>query len=284
MCVLPYTALISTKIVNYKELAITFTSIPVSSILGPIVTGNKSTSKCRRYPARFNIKGLITFHNILKTFSLGFLADKVGNYKIILICTVLLGGLIHLPVAWLMPKNQSNHYYNATNCDLPESMQNSSSNVTTFLENCSQNLQPIQEIYIFPILMAIRILGFFAVDSTNTLLDSCGLAIAKKEGADFGRQKMFATCTMIVIPIICGRLIDFMSDYHGFRDYSIAFYMGVGFSIIAVSVICQLEVEVQKNKKSLVKTARAVIGMADVDVFMLVQIVVGIYCCFFIYN
>ena len=36
---LPYTALISTKIVDYRELAITFTSIPVSSILGPIVTG-----------------------------------------------------------------------------------------------------------------------------------------------------------------------------------------------------------------------------------------------------
>ena len=202
------------------------------------------------------------------------MADKVGNYKIILICTVLLGGFVHLPVVWLIPKHQSQYNYNATNCDLPENMQNSSSNATSFLENCSQ--QSKQENYVFPILMAIRILGFFAVDSTNTLLDSCGLAIAKKEGADFGRQKMFATCTMIVIPIICGRLIDVMSDYNGFRDYSIAFYMGAGLSLIAIPIIYQLDVEVQLNKKSLVKTARAVIGMVDVDVFMLVQIVVGI--------
>ena len=74
-----------------------------------------------------------------------------------------------------------------------------------------------------------------------------------------------------------------MSDYQGFRDYSIAFYLGAGFSVIASLIIFQLDVEVQQNKKSLVKKARAVIGMADVDIFMLVQIVVGNYFNYFVW-
>ncbi len=39
MSAFPYLALISTKIVDYQQLAITFTCIPLSSILGPILTG-----------------------------------------------------------------------------------------------------------------------------------------------------------------------------------------------------------------------------------------------------
>ena len=202
----------------------------------------------------------------------------MGNYKIILMSTVLLGGFVHLPIAWLTP-DQQQLQYNKTNCNSSENIVNETTDGT--LPNCEQHYE--QSYYVFPVLMAIRILGFFAVDSTNTLLDSCGLAIAKKEGADFGRQKMFATCTMIVIPLICGRLIDFMSDYQGFRDYSIAFYLGAGFSVIASLIIFQLDVEVQQNKKSLVKKARAVIGMADVDIFMLVQIVVGNYFNYFVW-
>ena len=36
-----------------------------------------------------------------------------------------------------------------------------------------------------------------------------------------------------------------------------------------------LDVEVERNKKSLIKTAKAVVGMIDVDVFILVQVVIG---------
>ena len=37
--VFPYATLILTQIIDYRELAITFTSIPISSIVGPIATG-----------------------------------------------------------------------------------------------------------------------------------------------------------------------------------------------------------------------------------------------------
>ena len=39
MSAFPYLALMSTKVIDFQQLAITFTCIPLSSILGPIVTG-----------------------------------------------------------------------------------------------------------------------------------------------------------------------------------------------------------------------------------------------------
>ena len=40
--VFPYSTLILTQIIDYRELAFTFASIPVSSILGPIITGRST--------------------------------------------------------------------------------------------------------------------------------------------------------------------------------------------------------------------------------------------------
>ena len=163
---------------------------------------------------------------------------------------------------------------NTTECNTTFCIENSTiNNVTLAVEKSSEQ----DNYYVtFSIIMVIRFFGFLAVDSTNTLLDSCGLAIAKKEGADFGKQKMFTTCSMVIVPIICGRLIDLMSSYVGYIDYSMAFYLGAGFSVIASLIIFQLDIEIQQNKKSMLTTARAVIAMIDVDIFMLSQIVIGI--------
>lgn len=52
--------------------------------------------------------------------------------------------------------------------------------------------------------------------------------------------------------------------------------MGAGFSVLLILVISRMEIKVQKNEESIIATAKKVIGMIDVDVFLLVQILVGI--------
>jgi len=61
----------------------------------------------------------------------------------------------------------------------------------------------------------------------------------------------------------------------GFRDISFAFYVNTLTTLLAIPVVYKLDVEVTKNKQSLLKTARKVVGMVDVNVFILVQIIVG---------
>lgn len=61
----------------------------------------------------------------------------------------------------------------------------------------------------------------------------------------------------------------------GFKDYSIAFYIALGCSVAAAILIYTLDVEVTKQKGSIFKTAKLVVKMVDVDVFLIVQVVVG---------
>ena len=43
--------------------------------------------------------------------------------------------------------------------------------------------------------------------------------MTKKHGGDFSRQKLFSTFSMILMPLICGPLIDVVSEYRGMNDY-----------------------------------------------------------------
>ena len=45
--------------------------------------------------------------------------------------------------------------------------------------------------------------------------------------------------------------------------------------MILMPILYRMEIEVQKNKQSIISTAKKVIGMIDVDVFLLVEIFVG---------
>jgi hypothetical protein len=55
--------------------------------------------------------------------------------------------------------------------------------------------------------------------------------MTKKHGGDFSRQKLFQTFSMIFMPLVCGTLIDVVSNHKGWfqnvrkiRDY-LTFYL-----------------------------------------------------------
>ena len=69
--------------------------------------------------------------------------------------------------------------------------------------------------FIFPLLLIIRVVGFVTVDSVTPLLDATAVYMTKLHGGDFGRQKMWAYWSFVVIPIICGSIIDLIEQYTG---------------------------------------------------------------------
>jgi len=81
----------------------------------------------------------------------GFLGDKLGNYKVVLMLNLLLGAFIYLPVLWLQAE------YNSFYSTLSNSSQNNFTNSSPYgdddpfaNENSAEfNFQP----YIFPILL-----------------------------------------------------------------------------------------------------------------------------------
>lgn len=220
----------------------------------------------------------------MKNIFVGFLADKIGHYNIILTFTVLLNLLGYLPVLWLERDHRSYlTSFNQTNCSFDN-------NITL---DCY--VPQKQNSYTFPILLVARLIAFYSFDASNFLLDSCCLKITQKHGGDFARQKMFSMVSMAVVPFVVGYLIDAISEYRGivcynyyfevflmtrlclgFVDYSIAFYMNVGFTLTVCVMTYQLDVKVERNKKSFFKTAKEIVKMIDVDAFLLVEVVVGV--------
>jgi len=47
-------------------------------------------------------------------------------------------------------------------------------------------------------------------------------------------------------------------------------------ALSAIPIVYMMDVDVKKNKQSFIKTAKAIVRMVDVDIFLIVQIVVGI--------
>ena len=212
------------------------------------------------------------------------MADKIGNYKTILTIALLSSSLAFLPVLWLESDRRNNEDIrnNQTNCSADSKVYVSTSSV-------------LQSTYTFPILLVVRLLGFYCFDATNFLLDACCLTMTRKHGGDFARQKMFTMTSMIFVPIIVGVLIDYISEYRGeltkrlnidliysvwfligFKDYSIAFYISTGMTLSVIALIHQLDVEVEKNKQSFINTAKKIVGMIDMDAFFIAEAIVGI--------
>lgn len=139
----------------------------------------------------------------------------MGNYKILLVASVILSGTIYLPVLWLYDEHTV----------LTEQFANN----YTWLDNStvSTSSSVPQHYYTFPVLMAIRIAGFIAFDAGNTLIDSSGLTMAHKYGGDFGKQKMWGTFAMVVLPILCGYLIDEISAYRGNNEINTGYKVNI---------------------------------------------------------
>jgi len=149
--------------------------------------------------------------------STGFVADKLGNYKMLLVFSILLGGFIYVPVPLLLHDFEELSAVSLKDNNESRTVNESLNNQT---ETPWKSSVP-QYSYTFPVLLIIRLLGFISWDATNNLIDSCGLSMSKKYGGDFGKQKMWGTFSLVIVPFICGLLIDIISEYRGALFYKL---------------------------------------------------------------
>lgn len=111
---------------------------------------------------------------------LGFLADKIGNYKSLIAIGLLMGGSVPFGLLWL---------YNDHRDSLMILNNTTLVNVTDDSSDPDEN--PVEKSYTFPLLVFFRLMCFLTYDSTNTLLDACGLSMCKQYGGDFAQQKLW---------------------------------------------------------------------------------------------
>lgn len=64
-------------------------------------------------------------------------------------------------------------------------------------------------------------------------------------------------------------------DYIGYKDYTIAFYISSGSSLIVLPILMKLDITVERNTASLWESTKKILKMKDVVVFLFIQIIVG---------
>jgi len=62
----------------------------------------------------------------------------------------------------------------------------------------------------------------------------------------------------------------------GYVDDTVAFCVGAGFAVVAVTLISQLDVQVEKNRRSFTDTLKTMTSMIDFGVLVLIEMIVGI--------
>ena len=51
--------------------------------------------------------------------------------------------------------------------------------------------------------------------------------------------------------------------------------VGALFTVISVPLIAKLDIEVKKNDKSIIATVKCIMGMLDFNIFILVELIMG---------
>ena len=109
----------------------------------------------------------------------GFITDKFGNIKTLLMISVVSLGFVPFGVLWLYQDHQSYQETPLFDNDTDHSV----------LEN--MGVFVAERSYTFPLLVVFRLAGFIATDMMTTLLDVCGMNMSKKHNGDFARQKLW---------------------------------------------------------------------------------------------
>ena len=163
-----------TQMVSYHHLVILYAWSPLVSIFGPIIIGI--------YWCNTILSNLIFKFG----FTLGFIGDKLGNYKAMAMFCVAVGGAAPFGILWLF-KDHQNYL----------SLQNN-----TEFQNTTRNDHPesaeliVNQSYTFPLLVIFRLMCFFSATTSVSLLDASGLTMCKKYNCDFGRQKLWGNYTV----------------------------------------------------------------------------------------
>lgn len=189
----------------------------------------------------------------------GFVADKTGNYKSVLIMTLSTCIVTTLLIQYVVPARKAKDPQAATVDDDT----NDALYEVTFL-----------------LYLVIRVFHQFAVGLTYVLLDATAIELAKQNNSHYGRQRFWAILATGVFSPICGYIIDHVShsvDEYGTKinNYDPAFYFFnilTAFTLVKASLI---DLRVEPPPKDAWSKIKPLLKSANVWIFLFSVFIMG---------
>lgn len=205
------------------------------------------------------VYAILPIIQLLGTPIAGFMADKTGNYKSVLLMTLSTCIVTTLLIQYVVPARKARDPH-----------------VTTIDQNGSDDSADILYMVTFWLYLLIRVFHQVAVGLSYVLLDTTTIVLAEQNNSNYGRQRFWAILATGVFSPICGYIIDHMShsvDEYGTKinNYDPAFYFFnilTAFTLFKASLIdvkiAAIPTDVWGNVRPLLKSANVWIFLFSV--------------------
>lgn len=127
----------------------------------------------------------------------------------------------------------------------------------------------------FWIYFALRMIATFFMASLFTMMDALTLAVAKKHGGDYGKQRFFFIVGLATIPLLAGSIVDWRKASTGFADYGAAFYVGAALTLVAGLLVMRLQFQVEETQENILRNVMKLVTRMEVNVHFVMVLLLG---------
>ncbi|XP_042884942.1 major facilitator superfamily domain-containing protein 6-like [Penaeus japonicus] len=127
----------------------------------------------------------------------------------------------------------------------------------------------------FWIYFGLRMIATFFMASLFTMMDALVLAVSKKYGGDYGKQRFFFIVGLATIPLLAGAIVDWRKASTGYADYSSAFYLGSALTLVSGLLVMRLQFQVEESQENILKNVMKLVTKMEINVHFVMVLLLG---------
>lgn len=209
------------------------------------------------------IYAILPIIQLLGTPIAGFMADKTGNYKSVLLMTLSTCIVTTLLIQFVVPARK------ARDPNAPPGAEADS-------DSAADTLYAVT----FWLYLLIRIFHQVAVGLSYVLLDTTTIVLAEQNNSSYGRQRFWAILATGVFSPICGFVIDHMSyttDEYGqkINNYDPAFHFFNVLTALTLVKASMIDVQISALPTNVWGNVRPLLKSANVWIFLFSVFIMG---------
>lgn len=210
------------------------------------------------------VYAILPIIQLLGTPIAGFIADKTGNYKSVLMLSLSTCIVTTFLIQFAVPARKSNSTATTTNGGETES------------DSTVETLRMVT----FWLYLIVRIFHQVAVGLSYVLLDTTTIVLAEQHNSSYGRQRFWAILATGVFSPICGFIIDYLSytiDENGekINNYDPAFYFFEALTLFTLIKSSMIGVEISALPTNVWSNVRPLLKSANVWIFLFSVFIMG---------
>jgi len=206
------------------------------------------------------VYAILPIIQLLGTPIAGFIADKTGNYKNVLLLTLSTCIVTTLLIQYIVPARKARDPNATADSD----------------DGTSEALYMVT----FWLYLVIRVFHQVAVGLSYVLLDTTTIVLAEQNNSNYGRQRFWAILATGIFSPICGFVIDHMSytvDDYGqkINNYDPAFHFFNALTALTLFKATMIDVKISALPTNVWGNVRPLLKSANVWIFLFSVFIMG---------